>query len=384
MLKKISALEAAGDLNTVTMKLGSVLTAGVLYFSPMMLWAVQMLLAAGYHAAAGFEMLQCEGPVRTQDSSCDTQEDLTNPREVDFQVKGYTFSKPFHLIVSYDWLILQGPVSPIFEGDPLILRCQAWQDWPLTQVTFYRDGSAMGPPGPNREFSITVVREADSGHYHCSGIFRSPGPGSPETASPVAIKVQELFPAPLLRATPSAEPKEGDPVTLSCQTKLPLQRSTARLFFSFYKDSRTVRGRGLSPEFQIPTASEAHSGSYWCEAVTEDNQVWKQSSKLEIRVQGPSSSTASPTLNPPPRKSAVPESTPTASPRLQPPLSTPSKDPGFSSPLQVPDPHLYHQMGILLKQMQDMRALLGHLVMEMRDLSALLKLETTKGSAKYE
>ncbi|XP_057171188.1 Fc receptor-like A [Ursus arctos] len=364
------------------MKLSCVLAAGVLYFSPTMLWAVQMLLA-GCHAAATFETLQCEGPVRTQDSSCGIQEDLTDPREVDFQVKGYTFSKPFHLIVSYDWLILQGPVSPIFEGDPLILRCQAWQDWPLTQVTFYRDGSAMGPPGPNREFSIAVVQEADSGHYHCSGIFRSPGPGSPETASPVAIKVQELFPAPLLRATPSAEPQKGDPVTLSCQTKLPLQRSTARLFFSFYKDSKTVRSRGLSPEFQIPTVSEGHSGSYWCEATTEDNQVWKQSSKLEIRVQGPSSSTAPPTLNPVPQKSAVPESPPTASPGPQPPLSTPSKDPGFS-PLQVPDPHLYHQMGILLKQVQDMRALLGHLVMELRDLSVLLKLEATKGSAKYE
>uniref|UniRef100_A0A8C7C1Y3 Fc receptor like A n=1 Tax=Neovison vison TaxID=452646 RepID=A0A8C7C1Y3_NEOVI len=263
------------------MKLGCVLTAGVL-FSPTMLWAVQMLLAAG------FEMLQCEGPVRTQDSSCDSQEDFTAPGEVDFQVKGYTFSKPFHLIVSYDWLILQGPVSPIFEGDPLILRCQAWQDWPLTQVTFYRDGSAMGPPGPKRELSIAVVREADSGHYHCSGIFRSPGPGSPETASPVAIKVQ-----------------------------------------------------------------------------------------------GPSSSTASPTLNPAPQKSAVPEPIPAASPGPQPPLSTPSKDPGFSTPKQVPDPHLHHQMGILLKQMQDMRALLGHLVTELRNLSALLKLETIKGSAKY-
>uniref|UniRef100_A0A7N5KAF2 Fc receptor like A n=1 Tax=Ailuropoda melanoleuca TaxID=9646 RepID=A0A7N5KAF2_AILME len=263
------------------MKLSCVLAAGVLHFSPTMLWAVQMLLAAT------FEMLQCEGPVRTQDSTCGIQEDLTDPREVDFQVKGYTFSKPFHLIVSYDWLILQGPVSPIFEGDPLTLRCQAWQDWPLTQVTFYRDGSAMGPPGPNREFSIAVVQEADSGHYHCSGIFRSPGPGSSETASPVAIKVQ-----------------------------------------------------------------------------------------------GPSSSTAPPTLNPVPQKSAVPESPPTASPGPQPPLSTPSKDPGFS-PLQVPDPHLYHQMGILLKQVQDMRALLGHLVMELRDLSVLLKLEATKGSAKY-
>lgn len=99
---------------------------------------------------------------------------------------------------------------------------------------------------------------------------------------------------------------------------------------------------------------------------------------------GPSSSTAPPTLNQPPQKSAVPEPTPAASPGPQPPLSTPSKDPGFSTPAQVSDPHLYHQMGILLKQMQDMRALLGHLVTELRNLSALLKLETTKGSAKYE
>lgn len=75
-------------------------------------------------------------------------------------------------------------------------------------------------------------------------------------------------------------------MTLSCQTKLPLHRSAARLLFSFYKDGRTVRSKGLSSEFQIPTASEAHSGSYWCEAATEDNQVWKQSPKLEIRVQG--------------------------------------------------------------------------------------------------
>lgn len=75
-------------------------------------------------------------------------------------------------------------------------------------------------------------------------------------------------------------------MTLSCQTKLPLQRSAARLLFSFYKDGRAVRDRGPSPELQVPAASEAHSGSYWCEATTEDNQVWKKSPKLEVRVQG--------------------------------------------------------------------------------------------------
>ncbi|XP_057584381.1 Fc receptor-like A isoform X4 [Hippopotamus amphibius kiboko] len=330
------------------MKLGYVLMAGAFYFSPAMLWAAQMLLAAGCHAAASFEALQCERPLSTQKSSCHTEDGLTGPREVDFEIKGYTFSEPFHLIVSYD-------------------------------------GAALGPPGPDKEFFIAVAQKADSGHYHCSATFRSPGPGSPETASPAAITVQELFRAPVLRATPSAEPQEGSPVTLSCQTKLPLQRSAARLLFSFYKDSRTVRSKGPSSEFQIPSTSEAHSGSYWCEAATEDNQVWKQSAKLEIRVQGPSSSAAPPTLNPAPQKSAAPETTSTEPPGPPPPLPTPSsKDPGSSSPLRFPDPHLHHQMGVLLKHIQDVRALLGHLVMELRDLSGHLKLETTKGHDKYE
>uniref|UniRef100_A0A8C8YPG2 Fc receptor like A n=1 Tax=Prolemur simus TaxID=1328070 RepID=A0A8C8YPG2_PROSS len=377
ILKKIS-VEVAGDLNTVNMKLGSVLTAWALHLSPAMLWAAQMLLVAS------FETLQCEGPVSTKKSSCHTNEDLTSQREAGFQFKGYTFSEPFHLIVSYDWLIIQGPAMPTFEGDSLVLRCQAWQDWPLTQVTFYRDGSALGPPGPNRELSIAVVQQADSGHYHCSAIFRSPGPGSPETASSVAITVQELFLAPVLRATPSAEPQGGGPVTLSCQTKLTLQRSAARLLFSFYKDGRTVRSWGLSSEFQIPTASEEHSGSYWCEAATEDNQVWKQSPQLEIRVLGPASSAASPTLNPAPQKSAAPGTTSTTEPPGLPPLlPTPSsEDPGFSSPQGVLDPHLHHQMGILLKHIQDVRALLGHLVMELRELSGHRKPGTTEAPAK--
>ncbi|XP_070219183.1 Fc receptor-like A [Bos mutus] len=353
--------------------------AGVFYFSPALLWAAQMLLAAS------FEALQCKGPASTQDSMCHPEDDLTDPREVSFQVKGYTFSEPVHLTVSYDWLILQSPAKPIFEGDPLVLRCLAWQDWPLTQVTFYRDGAALGPPGPSKEISITVAQKADSGHYHCSAVLRSPGPGSPETASPVALTVHELFRAPVLRVTPSAEPQEGKPVTLSCQTKLPLQRSSARLLFSFYKDGRTMRSRGPSPEFQIPTVSEAHSGSYWCEAATEDNQVWKQSPKLEIRVQGPSRSAAPTTLTPAPQKPDAPETTSTKPPGPLPPLSTPSsKDPDSFSPLQGPDPHLYHQMGVLLKQIQDMRVLLGHLVIELRDLSSHLKLETTKGPTKHE
>lgn len=100
---------------------------------------------------------------------------------------------------------------------------------------------------------------------------------------------------------------------------------------------------------------------------------------------GPSSSTAATASNPAPQKPAAPETTTPESPGTPPPPPTPSSgDKGFSSPLRVPDPHLYHQMETLLKQMQDVRVLLGRLVMEVRDLSAHLKLETTKGPAKYK
>ncbi|XP_062962320.1 Fc receptor-like A isoform X4 [Cynocephalus volans] len=175
------------------MKLGCVLQAWALYLSPALLWETQMLLAAS------FETLHCEGPVITEDSSCHTDDHLTGPKEGAFQLNGYTFSEPFHLIVSY----------------------------------------------------------------------------------------------------------------------------------------------------------------------------------------GPSGSAASPILNPAPQKSAAPETTPTEPPGSLPPLPTPSsEDPGFSSPLQTPDPQLHFQMGILLKHIQDVRVLLGHLVMELRDLSGHLKPRTTKAKQK--
>lgn len=55
-------------------------------------------------------------------------DDLNDPRETDYQVKGYTFSEPFHLIVSYGKvlgrpnqcpkLLLLAP-QPTQESDPL-------------------------------------------------------------------------------------------------------------------------------------------------------------------------------------------------------------------------------------------------------------------------
>ncbi|XP_060054086.1 Fc receptor-like A isoform X2 [Erinaceus europaeus] len=357
------------------MKLGCVPQAVGFYLSFTVLWAAQMLLAS-------VNMLQCGHPVSTQDSRCAPQkDDLKNPEEADFQIKGYTFSEPFHLIVSYDWLILQAPSRPIFEGDPLVLHCRAWQDWPLAQVTFFRNGQALGPPGTSREFSRAVAREGDSGHYHCRGVFRNLGPGSPETASPVAITVQELFAAPVLRATPSAQPQEGDLVTLSCLAKLALQRSTTRLLFSFHRNGVTLLGPGPSAQFQIPSVTRLHAGAYWCEVATEDSHVQKQSPRLELRLQDPSSTIAPLSMNPTPQKMAAPETAHTDS-QDPPPSATSSEDSGSSSSQFRSDPFLHHQMGVLLKQVQDVKTLLGYLVMELRDLSSHQKPRTTKDPSK--
>nr|XP_042114506.1 Fc receptor-like A isoform X10 [Peromyscus maniculatus bairdii] len=274
------------------MKLSCVLMTWALYVCPAVLLATQML------PAASSETLKCEGPFSMDQSSCHTEEeeeeeeaaDVTHSSDTDFQVKGYKFSKPFHLIVSY-----------------------------------------------------------------------------------------ELFPSPVLKALPSSEPQEGGSVTLSCQTKLSLQRSASRLLFSFYKDGRPLSIRGVSSELQIPKASEEHSGSYWCEAATEDRQVWKQSPQLEIRVQGPLNSADSSVLNPALQKSTASETSPAepADPLAPPPA--PSAEPlGFSSA----DPHLYHQIRLLLKQMQDVKVLLGHLVMELRDLTVYLKPGVTNAADK--
>lgn len=82
-------------------------------------------------SAASLEALQCEGPVRTGGSGCHPEDDLRGSG-VDFQAKGYVFSQPFHLIVSYgeSWAALTGagllfhspasPFNPHFpqEGTP--------------------------------------------------------------------------------------------------------------------------------------------------------------------------------------------------------------------------------------------------------------------------
>ncbi|XP_038624365.1 Fc receptor-like protein 5 [Tachyglossus aculeatus] len=260
------------------------------------------------------------------------------------QSMGYLFSRPFHLSVSYEWLILEAPLSPVWEGEALVLHCRSWRNWPLSRVTFYHDGVALSSSPESADFAITSAKPEDGGWYHCTGSLRTPVTVTRESAVAVAVEVRELFPPPMLRAAPSTEPREGSPLTLTCDTHPDPRRPDPRLRFSFYRDNRTVRGWDSSPEHRIPGAQSGDSGSYQCEVAMDTGRVWKRSPKLQIRVQR-SSSRDSPTTPPPlsPDPSAPPECGPAPSP--------PTLDP---------------QLSLLLQEIQAARALLSQLNLEAR------------------
>lgn len=96
----------------------------------------------------------------------------------------------------------------------------------------------------------------------------------------------ELFPVPVLRASPSSPLLEGNPVTLSCETRVLPHSPPVQLYFSFYVANKTLLSRNTSSDYQILTAKREDSGPYWCEAATEDGNIIRHSPELELQVLG--------------------------------------------------------------------------------------------------
>uniref|UniRef100_A0A3Q2H8H6 Ig-like domain-containing protein n=1 Tax=Equus caballus TaxID=9796 RepID=A0A3Q2H8H6_HORSE len=175
-------------------------------------------------------------------------------------------SDPIQLEIHRDWLLLQISNRVFIEGDPLALKVflPKWQS-----LKFSLQDS---------EFTILKTNMSHNGIYHCSGMG-----WHRYTSAGVSITIKELFPAPVLRSSLSFPLLEGNLVNLSCETKLLLQRPDLQLYFSFYVGSKTLMSRNTSSEYQRLTAKREDSGLYWCEATTEDGNVIKRSSELELQ-----------------------------------------------------------------------------------------------------
>uniref|UniRef100_A0A8C5XLI7 Fc receptor like 5 n=1 Tax=Microcebus murinus TaxID=30608 RepID=A0A8C5XLI7_MICMU len=189
-------------------------------------------------------------------------------------------SKPVHLYFSSASLILQAPLS-VYEGDLVVLRCRAKAR--VTSYTIYKNREALTSLEGTSDFFIPDATLKDNGAYHCTGVTEDRLISSNE----VKIQVQDLFPSPMLRASPF-QPLEGRSMTLTCVTQPPPQRSKVQLQFCFFRDSQALgSGWSSSPELQIRAMLPEDSGSYWCEAGTKTHSVLRKSQSFQIRVQIP-------------------------------------------------------------------------------------------------
>ncbi|XP_055452540.1 Fc receptor-like protein 5 [Psammomys obesus] len=198
------------------------------------------------------------------------------------QADGSPPSIHVHVEFSEDPLVLQAPPA-VFEGDPVVLRCHAKESIPPETLKLYKNDEALSLPGQSSELHIPHANLGNNGEYKCSGkkgFFRT------KTSSKTfRVQVQELFPRPVLTARPS-HPIDGSPVTLTCRTQLPAQRSAVQLRFCFFRNLQALgTGCSNSSEFHIPAIWTEESKWYQCKAETMSSQAGKQSVAARIPVQ---------------------------------------------------------------------------------------------------
>ncbi|NP_001365737.1 high affinity immunoglobulin gamma Fc receptor I isoform 6 precursor [Homo sapiens] len=175
-------------------------------------------------------------------------------------------------------ITLQPPWVSVFQEETVTLHCEVLHLPGSSSTQWFLNGTATQTSTPS--YRITSASVNDSGEYRCQR-------GLSGRSDPIQLEIhRELFPAPVLNASVTSPLLEGNLVTLSCETKLLLQRPGLQLYFSFYMGSKTLRGRNTSSEYQILTARREDSGLYWCEAATEDGNVLKRSPELELQVLG--------------------------------------------------------------------------------------------------
>ncbi|XP_074079249.1 Fc receptor-like protein 4 isoform X2 [Macrotis lagotis] len=201
------------------------------------------------------------------------------------QTQNSDLSDPVNLVVSSDSLILQTPYS-VFEGDTLVLKCRGKHEGIIIKyMTYYKDESELSDFSKNSDLSISIpqIHLNDSGKYHCKRSIKYIESFWREKSEKVELQIQELFAPPELKVTTS-EPTEGSPMTLSCETQIPPQRSDTELHFSFFRDGRIILSDRKFQQLQIPAVWSKDSGSYYCKAKAVTKNIQKQSNQVMISV----------------------------------------------------------------------------------------------------
>ncbi|XP_036613419.1 Fc receptor-like protein 2 [Trichosurus vulpecula] len=207
--------------------------------------------------------------------------EVTKAGEYRCQTEDSSLSKPVYVVFSKDALILQ-ILYTVFEGDTLLLKCRGRNDIQLTEISYYKDKKSISGDNENSMFSIPHASSSHNGVYYCKA--KGNKWYYQDTSREAKLQVQELFAPPELKTTIS-DPTEGTPVTLSCETQLPPQRSNTKLHFSFFREGKVIASDWKESQvLQIPAIWREDSGLYWCEAKAMTQNIWKQSNHVKISV----------------------------------------------------------------------------------------------------
>ncbi|XP_062406308.1 Fc receptor-like protein 5 [Sardina pilchardus] len=170
-------------------------------------------------------------------------------------------SNAVNITVTTGDVILESPVYPVTEGDPLTLRCLSRNSPSAFSADFYKDGSLLQSQTTG-EMTIPAVSKAHEGLYKC----RHPELGeSPESRIMVISPSSGLHIRPSLSISTHSWTVEGDSVTLSCE----VTDASSNWTFLWYRlgyyraglPSIKYRGEYYSAEL-LPDSSRGAGGSY--------------------------------------------------------------------------------------------------------------------------
>ncbi|XP_066428553.1 Fc receptor-like protein 5 [Eleutherodactylus coqui] len=188
---------------------------------------------------------------------------------------------PVRLDVSDDvYIILQYPPN-ILEGDSVDLRCHSnpystYSKADEKTTIFYKDGAIIIKS--KEIFHLPSATKSMSGIYRCE---KTAIDGEVLKAEEIFVFVQDLFTRPEIKAPDNI--KEGDALTLTCDTRRNPLREDTELRFTFYRNGQEVISSN-SNTYQIQSAQLEDSGNYTCEVRTVLGTVMKMSDVTPIRI----------------------------------------------------------------------------------------------------
>ncbi|XP_058874337.1 Fc receptor-like protein 5 [Acipenser ruthenus] len=193
---------------------------------------------------------------------------------------GQERSNAVTLSVSNEWVILQTPPQPVFEGDALTLKCRDRYNYHITKVVFYKDNKELQSQA-GTELSVARVSKSDEGSFKCRAWWWSSFHYS-EGYAEVRVSVGELFSWVTLTASPGATVKEGEALNLTCEAAVN-KTPRPQLHYTIVRDGEPVTNSTDSALYSIASTEKSHTGSYTC--AVESQGVKKSSQELHIEVQ---------------------------------------------------------------------------------------------------